>query len=127
MRDTSCWTASIHMSTFRSPIMVPGVGRSRIPSLKKSSGTFYWQDLRMDDQSNSDCTYPNEMSGRTAVASQRNAQNKVPREMRFDFKNRPQSINGYSDQPFNFLDSEAHKFAAHIVSIDLIENGDRLA
>jgi phenylacetate-CoA ligase len=47
--------------------------------------------------------------------------------MRFDFKNRPQNINGYSGQAFNFLDPEAHKFAAHIVSIDLIENGDRLA
>jgi phenylacetate-CoA ligase len=47
--------------------------------------------------------------------------------MRFDFKNRPQNINGYSGQPFNFLDPEAHKFAAHIASIDLIENGDRLA
>jgi phenylacetate-CoA ligase len=44
--------------------------------------------------------------------------------MRVDFKNRAQNINGYSDQSFNFLDQDAHNFIAHIVSIDLIENGD---
>jgi len=47
--------------------------------------------------------------------------------MKSDFTNHIQNVNGYGDQPFTFLDPEAHKFVAHIVSIDLIENGDRLA
>jgi phenylacetate-CoA ligase len=47
--------------------------------------------------------------------------------MQLDFKNRNQNANGYSDQPFNFLDQDVHNSVAHIVSIDLIENGDRSA
>ena len=45
--------------------------------------------------------------------------------MPLDFKNRTQNVNGYSDQPFNFLDQDSHNCIAHIASIDLIENGDR--
>lgn len=44
-----------------------------------------------------------------------------------DFTNRPLDLNGYADRPFTFLDPEAHKFVGHIASIDMIENGDRLA
>jgi phenylacetate-CoA ligase len=47
--------------------------------------------------------------------------------MQLDFKNRNQNANGYSDQSFNFLDQDVHNSIAHIVSIDLIENGDRSA
>jgi phenylacetate-coenzyme A ligase PaaK-like adenylate-forming protein len=47
--------------------------------------------------------------------------------MQSDFTNRAQNVNGYADQPFTFLDPEAHKFIGHIVSIDMIEHGDRLA
>jgi phenylacetate-coenzyme A ligase PaaK-like adenylate-forming protein len=47
--------------------------------------------------------------------------------MPFDFKHRIQNVNGYGDEPFTFLDHDAHKFVGHIASIDLIENGDRLA
>jgi phenylacetate-coenzyme A ligase PaaK-like adenylate-forming protein len=47
--------------------------------------------------------------------------------MQSDFTNRIQNVNGYGDQPFVFLDPEAHKSVAHIASIDLIENGDRPA
>jgi hypothetical protein len=47
--------------------------------------------------------------------------------MPIDFKNRTQNVKGYSDQPFNFHDQAAHNTIAHIVSIDLIENGDRSA
>ena len=47
--------------------------------------------------------------------------------MHFNFKDRPQNIGGYGDQPFNFLDPEAHRVVGHIASIDLIENGDRAA
>ncbi len=43
-----------------------------------------------------------------------------------DFTNRPLNLNGYADQPFSFLDPEAHKCVGHIASIDMIENGDRL-
>jgi phenylacetate-CoA ligase len=47
--------------------------------------------------------------------------------MQSDFRNLLQNVNGYEDQPFTFLDPDAHKCVGHIVSIDLIENGDRLA
>src|SRR3974390_2724934 len=47
--------------------------------------------------------------------------------MQSSFKGRPQNVNGYGDQPFTFLDPEAHKIISHIASIDLIENGDRAA
>ncbi len=45
--------------------------------------------------------------------------------MQSSLKDRPQNINGYGDQPFTFLDPEAHRVVGHIASIDLIENGDR--
>jgi phenylacetate-CoA ligase len=45
--------------------------------------------------------------------------------MQSSFKDRSQNINGYGNQPFNFLDPDAHKIVGHIASIDLIENGDR--
>jgi phenylacetate-CoA ligase len=47
--------------------------------------------------------------------------------MQLDFKNRGQNLNGFGDQPFTFIDPDAHNWVAHIVSMDLIENGDRLA
>jgi len=47
--------------------------------------------------------------------------------MQSGFKNRAQNVNAYADQPFTFLDPEAHRVVGHIASIDLIENGDRLA
>jgi phenylacetate-CoA ligase len=47
--------------------------------------------------------------------------------MQSDFINRVQNVNGYGDQPFAFLDPEAHKYVAHIASIELIEMGDRRA
>jgi phenylacetate-coenzyme A ligase PaaK-like adenylate-forming protein len=47
--------------------------------------------------------------------------------MQSDFRNRIQNVNGYGDQSFTFLDPDAHNCVAHIASIDLIENGDRLA
>jgi phenylacetate-CoA ligase len=47
--------------------------------------------------------------------------------MQSSFKDRLQNINGYSDQPFAFLDPEAHRLIGHIASIDLIENGDKAA
>jgi phenylacetate-coenzyme A ligase PaaK-like adenylate-forming protein len=47
--------------------------------------------------------------------------------MQSSFKGRPQNVGGYGDQPFNFLDSDAHRVVGHIASIDLIENGDRAA
>ncbi len=47
--------------------------------------------------------------------------------MRSSFKERVQNVNGYGDQPFTFLDPEAHKTIGHIATIDLIENGDRRA
>jgi phenylacetate-coenzyme A ligase PaaK-like adenylate-forming protein len=45
----------------------------------------------------------------------------------FSFKGRRQNINGYGDQPFTFVDPEAHRIIGHIASIDLIENGDKAA
>jgi phenylacetate-coenzyme A ligase PaaK-like adenylate-forming protein len=47
--------------------------------------------------------------------------------MKSGFKDRIQNIGGYGDQPFTFLDPEAHRVVGHIASIDLIENGDRAA
>jgi phenylacetate-CoA ligase len=47
--------------------------------------------------------------------------------MHFSFKDRIQNVNGYADQPFAFLDPDAHRIVGHITSIDLIENGDRRA
>src|SRR3984893_9431671 len=47
--------------------------------------------------------------------------------MQSDLKNRIENVNGYGDQPFTFLDPDAHQLVGDIVSIDLIENGDRLA
>jgi phenylacetate-coenzyme A ligase PaaK-like adenylate-forming protein len=47
--------------------------------------------------------------------------------MQFNFRGRLQNVNGYGDQPFNFLDSEAQRAIGHIASIDLIENGDKAA
>ena len=45
--------------------------------------------------------------------------------MRSGLKERLQNINGYADQPFSFLEPDAHKIIGHITSIDMIENGDR--
>ena len=47
--------------------------------------------------------------------------------MQSGFKERIQNVNGYGDQPFTFLDPDIHRVIAHIASIDMIENGDRLA
>jgi phenylacetate-coenzyme A ligase PaaK-like adenylate-forming protein len=47
--------------------------------------------------------------------------------MQSSFKGRLQNINGYSDQPFAFVDPDAHRLIGHIVSIDMIENGERRA
>jgi len=47
--------------------------------------------------------------------------------MQSTFKGRLQNVNGYGDQPFAFLDSEAHRVIGHIASIDLIENGEKRA
>ena len=47
--------------------------------------------------------------------------------MPFSFKDRPQNISGYGEQPFAFLDPDAHQVIGHIASIDLIENGDGAA
>jgi len=47
--------------------------------------------------------------------------------MQSDFRNRIQNVNGYGDQPFTFLEPGAHQLIGDIVSIDLIENGDRPA
>jgi len=47
--------------------------------------------------------------------------------MHFSFKDRLQNVGGYADQPFNFLDPDAHRVVGHIASIDLIENGDQAA
>jgi phenylacetate-CoA ligase len=44
-----------------------------------------------------------------------------------DFKNRIQNVNGYGDSPFSFLEPGAQQLIGDIVSIDLIENGDRPA
>ncbi len=47
--------------------------------------------------------------------------------MKFSFKDRPQNISGYGEQPFAFLEPDAHQTIGHIASIDLIENGDGAA
>jgi len=47
--------------------------------------------------------------------------------MQSDFRNRIQNVNGYGEQPFTFLEPGAHQLIGDIVSIDLIENGDRPA
>ncbi len=47
--------------------------------------------------------------------------------MESSFKGRPQNVNGYGDQPFMFVDPDAHRMLGHIASMDLIENGDRAA
>jgi phenylacetate-coenzyme A ligase PaaK-like adenylate-forming protein len=47
--------------------------------------------------------------------------------MGFSFKGRLQNRNGYGDQPFTFLDPDAHRVVGHIASIDLIENGETAA
>jgi phenylacetate-CoA ligase len=45
--------------------------------------------------------------------------------MQSSFKGRVPNVNGYGDQPFTFVDPEAHKVIGHIASIDLIENGEK--
>jgi phenylacetate-coenzyme A ligase PaaK-like adenylate-forming protein len=45
--------------------------------------------------------------------------------MQSDFKNRIQNVNGYADQPFTFVEPDAHRLIGEIASIDLVENGDR--
>jgi phenylacetate-CoA ligase len=47
--------------------------------------------------------------------------------MQSRFKGRPQNVNGYGDQPFSFLDPDAHRIVGYIASIDMIENGDKAA
>jgi phenylacetate-CoA ligase len=47
--------------------------------------------------------------------------------MQFSFKDRPQNLNGYGDQPFTFVDPEAHRVIGHIASMDIIENGEKPA
>src|ERR1700749_2893937 len=47
--------------------------------------------------------------------------------MKLDFKGRHQNINGYADQPFTFIEPDAHRMLGHIASIDMIENGDKRA
>lgn len=47
--------------------------------------------------------------------------------MQSSFKGRPQNVNGHGDQPFTFVDPEAHRIIGHIASIDLIENGEKRA
>jgi phenylacetate-CoA ligase len=47
--------------------------------------------------------------------------------MQLRFRGRPQNVNGYADQPFTFVDPDAHRLMGHISSIDLIENGERRA
>ena len=47
--------------------------------------------------------------------------------MQFSFKDRPQNLNGYGDQPFTFVDPEVHRVIGHISSMDLIENGEKAA
>src|SRR3954462_2862894 len=44
-----------------------------------------------------------------------------------DFKNRTQNVNGCADQPFTFVDPDAHRLIGEIASFDLVENGDRPA
>jgi hypothetical protein len=47
--------------------------------------------------------------------------------MQSSFKGRPQNVNGYGDQPFSFLDPDAHRIVGYIASLDMIENGDKAA
>jgi phenylacetate-coenzyme A ligase PaaK-like adenylate-forming protein len=47
--------------------------------------------------------------------------------MQFSFKDRPQNVSGYGEQPFTFLEPDAHQIVGHIASIDLVENGDAAA
>ena len=47
--------------------------------------------------------------------------------MSFSFKDRPQNRNGYGEQPFMFVDPEAHRMIGQITSMDLIENGEKAA
>ena len=47
--------------------------------------------------------------------------------MQSDFRNRIQNVNGYGEHPFTFLEPGAHQLIGDMVSIDLIENGDRPA
>ena len=47
--------------------------------------------------------------------------------MQSSFKGRLQNVNGYGDQPFTFVDPDAHRVIGHIASIDLIENGEKRA
>lgn len=47
--------------------------------------------------------------------------------MRFGFKGRSQNVNAYAEQPFTFVDPDAHRLIGHMTSIDLIENGERRA
>ncbi len=47
--------------------------------------------------------------------------------MPLSFRGRHQNINGYADEPFAFVDSDAHRVLGCIASIDMIENGDRPA
>ena len=47
--------------------------------------------------------------------------------MQSDLKNRIQNVNGYGGPPFTFLEPDVRQLVGDIVSIDLIENGDRLA
>jgi phenylacetate-CoA ligase len=42
-------------------------------------------------------------------------------------KNRIQNVHGYADQPFTFVEPDAHRLIGDISSIDLVENGDRPA
>ena len=47
--------------------------------------------------------------------------------MRLNFSGRHQNLNGYADEPFDFVNSEADRVLGKIVSIDMIENGERRA
>jgi phenylacetate-CoA ligase len=47
--------------------------------------------------------------------------------MQLNFRGRSQNINAYADQPFTFVDPDAHRLLGHIASIDMIENGERRA
>src|SRR4051812_29800062 len=53
--------------------------------------------------------------------------NNLRNNLVLDLKNNIQNVNGYGDQPFSFLEPEAQQLLGDIVSIDLIENGDRSA
>jgi len=47
--------------------------------------------------------------------------------MQLSFRGRHQNINGYADEPFTFIDPDAHRVVGTIASIDMIENGERRA